>query len=269
MFKSTKSKPTTLAAQSKRTVTAKPALARASRPVAKPSPLARTSKASKTLSKPTTLIRATKTVTKRSSPIRASRATIKRSTSPSAPSKNLRTLHPLGNLYEVFLSELHDLLSAENQIIDHLPKLAAMATNQKLKTALLHHLQETKLQVTRLKKMFKLLNETPTSHMCIGMQGLLKEGSELLSKAVKGPTKDACIIAAAQKVEHYEICGYGTARAHALQLDLAEVAHLLKETFEEEVDADKTLSKLAEGSFFTTGINKQALEVEELATSKK
>ncbi|MBA3239272.1 MAG: DUF892 family protein [Parachlamydiaceae bacterium] len=268
MFKSTKSKPATPAAQSKRSVTAKPASSRASRTGVKASPLTSVSKAAKTLSKPTT-IRASKTITKRSSPIRASRAPIQRSSSPSAPSKNLRTLHPLGNLYEVFLSELHDLLSAENQIIDHLPKLAAMATNQNLKTALLHHLQETKSQVTRIKKMFKLLHETPTSHMCIGMQGILKEGTELLSKAVKGPTKDACIIAAAQKVEHYEICGYGTARAHAIQLDLPEVAHLMKETFEEEVGADKSLSKLAEGSFFTTGINKQAVEVEEMATSKR
>lgn len=253
MLKSTKSKPTILATHSKRTLTTKPTA------------LVRASKGAKT----SPLTRAAKTPVKHSSPVRASRAPIRRSTSSAAPSKNLRTLHPLGNLYEVFLSELHDLLSAENQIVDHLPKLAALATNQKLKAALLHHLQETKLHVTRLKKIFKILHESPTSRMCIGMEGILKEGGELLSKAVKGPTKDACIIAAAQKVEHYEICGYGTARAHALQLDLAEVAHILKETLEEEIDTDKSLSKLAEGSFFTTGINKQALEVEELAKSKR
>lgn len=249
MFKSTKSKSTVLATRPKRSLTAR---------------------SSSLTSKPTSLTRGSKTMTKPSAPIRASRAPFKRSTAPASATKNLRNLHPLGNLHQVFLNELNDLLSGENQILDHLPKLAAMATNQKLKAALLHHLQETKMHVTRLKKIFKVLHETPKNHTCTGMAGILEEGATLLSKAIKGPTKDACIIAAAQRVEHYEMCTYGTARAHALQLDLTEVAHILKEIFEEEIGADKSLSKLAEGSFFTKGINKQALEDEKkLALSKR
>lgn len=170
------------------------------------------------------------------------------------------------NLHQLLLDELHDLYSAETQIIDHLPTLVNMSSDQKLKEALKQHLNETKQQVTRLKKIFDILETHPNKQWCKGMEGVLKEGAELLSKAAKGPTKDACIIAAAQKVEHYEICSYGTARAHAKQLRLVEIAHLLEESFEEEVGADKTLSKIAEGSFFTTGINEQA---NELALSTK
>ncbi len=187
----------------------------------------------------------------------------------SSSAKKANSSHPVDNLYQLLMSELNDLLSAENQIIDHLPALAGMSSNQKLKESLLLHLQETKMQATRLKKIFHVLDEVPEKHWCVGMEGVLKEGAELLSMAKKGPTKDACIIAAAQKVEHYEICGYGTARAHAQQLKLDEVAHLLKETLEEEVEADRILSKLAEGSFFSTGINKQALEMEDYAISDR
>lgn len=196
-----------------------------------------------------------------------SKTPVKNSSSKTSSKQN--SLHTLDNLYEIFLNELHDLYSAENQIIEHMPKLILSASNQKLKEALQQHLQETKMQATRLKKIFQILNENSAKQSCKGMEGVLKEGQELLSKAPKGPTKDACIIAAAQKVEHYEICGYGTARAYAEQLKFDQVAHLLKETLEEEVEADKILSKIAEGSFFSTGVNKQALENEEFALSRR
>jgi ferritin-like metal-binding protein YciE len=213
---------------------------------------------------PTTSSRA---AVKRAPAMASSKATTKSTSSSSA--KKANASHSVDNLYQLLLNELNDLLSAENQIIDHLPALSAMSSNVKLKESLQHHLQETKMQANRLKKIFHVLDEVPEKHWCVGMEGVLKEGAELLSMAKKGPTKDACIIAAAQKVEHYEICGYGTARAHAQQLKLDEVAHLLKETLEEEVEADRILSKLAEGSFFSTGINKQALELEEYAVSHR
>ncbi len=213
------------------------------------------------------------TVSSRTPVKRASAAGLSKATTKNTPTassaKKANASHSVDNLYQLLLNELNDLLSAENQIIDHLPALASMSSNQKLKESLLHHLQETKMQSTRLKKIFHLLDEVPEKHWCLGMEGVLKEGAELLSMAKKGPTKDACIIAAAQKVEHYEICGYGTARAHAQQLKLDEVAHLLKETLEEEIEADRILSKIAEGSFFSTGVNKQALEMEDYALSNR
>lgn len=172
----------------------------------------------------------------------------------------------INNLHSLLIDELEDLFSAEIQIIDHLPELIGLTSNLKLKETLQQHLKETKNQVIRLKRIFSLLERNPSRQYCKGMEGILQEGHELLAKANRGPAKDACIIAAAQKVEHYEICGYGTARSHAHQLKLDEIAHLLTETFEEEVNADKILSKLAEGSFFTAGINEQA---EEYATASK
>lgn len=168
------------------------------------------------------------------------------------------------NLNQLLLDEIEDLYSAEIQIIDQLPDLIRFASDPKLKDALNQHLKETKNQVNRLRRIFSLLEKNPTKQFCKGMQGILEEGQELITKSTRGPAKDACIIAAAQKVEHYEICGYGTARSHARQLKLDEVAHLLRETLEEEVNADKILTKLAEGSFFTAGINEQA---EEFATA--
>lgn len=172
------------------------------------------------------------------------------------------------NLYELLIAELSSLYIAENMITDHLPAMANKASNPKLKDAIRQHLKETRAQSTRLKKIFTILGEKNSSMKCHGMEGLLKEGTESISNTIRAATQDACIIACAQKIEHYEISAYGTARAHAIQLKLQQVADLLKETLEEEIHADKMLTKIAEGSFFTDGINKQASEIEEIAGSK-
>lgn len=182
------------------------------------------------------------------------------------PAFKERVPEKIENLYELLLVEIADLYSAESQIITHLPKIAAKAANPNLKQALLEHLKETKTQVTRLTKIFTILGVEPKKQWCVGMEGLLFEGAETIAKTIRAATKDACIIASCQKVEHYEICAYGTARAYAIQLKLDRVADLLKETLDEEFQADQNLTKIAEGTFFSTGINKQASDIEEYAS---
>jgi len=165
------------------------------------------------------------------------------------------------NLQELFICELQDLLSTELQIIEALPKVIKIVNDQKLKQALKDHLAETKGQVERLKKISNILSEDLDGRLCMGIKGILDEADALIECCSPG-AKDASIIAAAQRVEHYEITGYGTACAHAKILNHGEVADLLQETLEEEEAIDKKLTKLAEGSFFTAGINKQAMEEE-------
>jgi ferritin-like metal-binding protein YciE len=158
------------------------------------------------------------------------------------------------------VSELQDLLSAEHQILTVLPRLAKMASSSDLKEAITNHYKETKNQVNRLQQIFRILNIEPSEMYCEGMAGILREGNEIVSKQRTANTRDAAIITAAQKVEHYEISFYGSAKAHANRLDLDQVADLLDETLDEEANADKDLTKLAEGSFFTSGINEMAVE---------
>ncbi len=163
----------------------------------------------------------------------------------------------------LFSDEISDLLSAENQMVVALPIIIHALKNEKLKEALKTHLKETKNQVIRLKKVFSIIGEKPVSKTCKGMEGILKEGSELLNEQMDAELRDAFIIGIAQRVEHYEMAGYGTARSHAIQLGLEQVSDLLKETLDEEANADKTLTKIAEGTIFTTGVNKIAYKVEE------
>jgi ferritin-like metal-binding protein YciE len=145
------------------------------------------------------------------------------------------------------VEELTDLRSAEEQLIEALPKMAKSATAKTLRTAFQKHLTETRGHVTRINQALRALGEKPESKTCKAMKGLLKEGNSVMSKTPEGALRDAVMITAAQKVEHYEIATYGTARTYAQVLGESEVARLLEQTLKEEKTADVTLTKIAEG----------------------
>lgn len=152
----------------------------------------------------------------------------------------------LKGLEDLYLEQLRDLYSAETQIIDALPRMVDRTSNRELKQALEEHLQVTEGQKRRLEEIFEALDRKPTGHECKGMKGLIDEGAELLEKDGDPAVIDAGIIAAAQRVEHYEIAGYGTAYTFADRLGHDEAAGLLEESLEEEEEADETLSEIAE-----------------------
>jgi ferritin-like metal-binding protein YciE len=165
------------------------------------------------------------------------------------------------DLYQLFVDELEDMYSSENQIIKALPKLIKLTTTPELKDSLTKHLRETENHVTRIKKIFSILGKSPTEKKCEAMEGILQEGDTITQNKNKSPTLDAGIISACQKVEHYEIASYGTLRSFAKQLGLdSEVADLIQDTLDEEGAADKKLTKIADGSLFTTGVNREAAE---------
>ena len=140
--------------------------------------------------------------------------------------------------------ELKDIYSAESQIIKALPKMAKAASSEALKAGFEEHLQQTKGQVERLQKIFKLLDESPSGKKCHGMGGLLEEGSEAIEE-FDGDVLDAALISAAQRVEHYEMAAYGTVCACAELLDEPRHISLLAETLQEEKDTDQKLTKLS------------------------
>ena len=148
-------------------------------------------------------------------------------------------------MQDLLIDELKDLYSAEKQIVRALPKLAKGATSPDLKQALTNHLKETEAQVTRLEQIAEMVSKKLTGKTCVGMKGVLEEGSEVLEDTDKGTVRDAAMIAAAQRVEHYEMAGYGSAREFAKMLGLSEVASSLDETLDEEKAADKLLSGIA------------------------
>jgi ferritin-like metal-binding protein YciE len=148
-------------------------------------------------------------------------------------------------LQELLVDELKDLYSAEKQIVKALPKLAKAASTTELRDALMNHLEETKGQVDRLEKIAELVGKKLTGKTCAGMKGVLEEGSEVLEETEEGTIRDAALIAASQRVEHYEMAGYGSARDFANTLGLSEVAALLEETLEEEKQADKKLTSIS------------------------
>ena len=160
---------------------------------------------------------------------------------------------------ELFEHELEDLLSAEQQLVEALPAMVEAATLPALKTAFKDHLKETKTHVSRLEKAFKTLGKQPKAQTCKGMQGLIKEGEDMIKNAVDPAVLDAGLIAAAQRVEHYEIAGYGTARAHARTLGHTELVDLLQTSLDEEGAANKLLTQLAEGRMSFAGANEKAL----------
>jgi ferritin-like metal-binding protein YciE len=157
------------------------------------------------------------------------------------------------NLREALVEEIRDIYNAEKQLVKALPKMAKGAESDELREAFEKHLGETEGQVTRLERVFELLDEKPRGKHCAGMAGIVEEGSEKLQEDMEGSVLDACLIASAQKVEHYEISAYGSAIAWAEALGLNEVVEVLNETLEEEMAADEKLSALAE-----SGINQAA-----------
>jgi len=155
---------------------------------------------------------------------------------------------------ELYVAELRDLYSAETQLTKALPKMAKAASSPELRQAFEEHLRQTSEQVSRLEQIFEMLDEKPTGKKCLGMEGLVKEGAETMKEDYEGNVMDAAIIGAAQRVEHYEIAGYGTVREFAELLGEDEHVPLLEQTLEEEKETDEKLTQLAEQ------INTQAQE---------
>lgn len=163
------------------------------------------------------------------------------------------------NLFQLFMEELADMYSAENQIIDALPKMIKWASFPDLRDALIGHLEETENQVARLERIFSILDAEPTEKWCAGMAGILEEAESMAQGKTKSAILDATIICGAQKVEHYEMASYGTMRSFAKHLDLdSEIIDLLQESLDEEGAADKKLTKIADGSLFSSGVNREA-----------
>ncbi|HEX2091488.1 MAG TPA: ferritin-like domain-containing protein [Longimicrobiaceae bacterium] len=152
----------------------------------------------------------------------------------------------MDSLKDLYVDQLRDLYSAEHQILKALPEMAEKASNPELRAAFQEHEQVTREQVRRLEQVFSDLGEKPAGHHCKGMEGLLKEGEELMQMKVESDVLDAGLITSAQRVEHYEIAGYGTVRTFARQLGLEDQARLLQQTLDEEGNTDHRLSALAE-----------------------
>lgn len=151
----------------------------------------------------------------------------------------------LETLRDLYVDELKDLYSAETQLVKALPRMARAATRPELKRAFESHLRQTEEQVNRLDRIFEQLGKSPRGKKCVGMEGLIEEAKELLAEKPEPEVLDAGLIAKAQHVEHYEIAGYGTARAYAEQLGEARQAALLQETLDEEGETDKILTEIA------------------------
>src|SRR5205807_3575566 len=150
------------------------------------------------------------------------------------------------SLRSLYIDELRDLYNAETQLVKALPKMAKAASNDQLRQGFEEHLRQTSEHVSRLEQIFDQLGEKPSGKKCMGMEGLVKEGSEMLKEDFPDEVKDAGIIGAAQRVEHYEIAAYGTVRAFAELLGESEQVSLLEETLNEEKQADEKLTQLAE-----------------------
>jgi ferritin-like metal-binding protein YciE len=152
----------------------------------------------------------------------------------------------LNTLRDLYIEELTDLYSAENQLIKALPKMAKAATAKTLKNGFEKHLKETRTHVTRLNQVFKGLRTSPASMKCKAMEGLIAEGEEIISEDAEPEVRDAGLIAAAQRVEHYEMAGYGCVRTYAKLLGHKQAEKILQKTLNEEGATDKKLTQIAE-----------------------
>lgn len=152
------------------------------------------------------------------------------------------------SLEDLYIKELQDLYSAENQLIEALPKLAKKAREEELRRGFEEHLEQTKEHVRRLEQIFESRDgASKRGKKCMGMAGIIKEGEEVMSEKIDRDVIDAALIAAAQHAEHYEIAGYGTCRTYARELGEQDAAKMLQMTLDEEIATDKKLTKLAEG----------------------
>lgn len=170
---------------------------------------------------------------------------------------------PNNGLRELYIDELKDLYSAETQLVKALPKLAKAASSEELSQGFEEHLEQTKGHVERLEKIFESLDESPKGKKCAGMEGLIKEGSEIMEEDYEGAVMDAGLIGAAQRVEHYEIAGYGTASEFATLLGEEEHASLLNQTLEEEKETDEKLTELAKTINSAANEGEESEEAEE------
>jgi ferritin-like metal-binding protein YciE len=164
-------------------------------------------------------------------------------------------MEKLNSLETLLLHEVQDLYSAEKQLVKALPKVAKKASSPQLRSAVEQHLEQTEQHVNRLEQVFELLGASPKEHTCKAMKGLIKEADDIISEDASPATRDAAIIAAAQKVEHYEIASYGTARKWAETVGRNDITRLLEQTFNEEEQTDRRLTELA-----MSGINQKAAE---------
>jgi len=149
-------------------------------------------------------------------------------------------------LEDLFVQNLKDIYNAEKQLVKALPKMAKAATSQKLRTAINEHLEQTEGQVERLDRVFQTLEMPARGTKCKAMEGLIEEGKEIMEEDFSDSVRDAAIIGAANKVEHYEIAGYGTLISYARLLGHPDAEKLLQETLQEEKEADRKLTELAE-----------------------
>lgn len=159
-------------------------------------------------------------------------------------------------LEDLFLDEIRDLYDGEKQLTKALPKMAKASSSGELRTAFENHLKETQNQIARLEQIFGMLDEKATGKKCTAMTGMIKEGDEMVSSTTDTSVRDAGLISAAQKVEHYEMSGYGSARTHAQLLGHMQAVSLLEETLNEEKQADRKLNDIAESS-----VNEEAQSV--------
>ena len=162
---------------------------------------------------------------------------------------------PIKTAHDLFVDQLRDLYHAEKQLVRALPRMAKAASSDKLKQAFETHLEETKGQVERLEQVFEELNARTRGKRCEAMEGLIEEAKEIMEEVEAPEVRDAGLVVAAQKVEHYEIAGYGSAHAFAEGMGQSKVAELLAQTLEEEKKTDERLNKLA-----ISDVNKRALQ---------
>jgi ferritin-like metal-binding protein YciE len=152
----------------------------------------------------------------------------------------------LNSFQDLFVNQIEDLYDAELRLIEALPKMADATSSPELRQTFRMHIQETLGHVSRLETIFSKLGKQPKRETCQAMKGLIAEGSEIINAKGDPAVKDAALIAAAQRVEHYEISGYGTARTFAMRLGLQDTAQILQQTLQEEANADKKLNQIAE-----------------------
>jgi ferritin-like metal-binding protein YciE len=163
------------------------------------------------------------------------------------------------NLEQLYFDQLRDLYSAEKQLVAALPEMAAQASHEELRDAFNHHLQETMEQQKRLQQIFDRHGLNPEGEDCDAMRGLIKEAGKHIPDTAPGSVRDAVLIASANRVEHYEIAAYGVAKAFADCLGFHDDMKLIAKTLEEEGKADETITRIATGGLFRSGVNEEAL----------
>jgi len=175
------------------------------------------------------------------------------------------------SLHELYIDELRDLYSAETQLVKALPKMAKASTNSELRQGFEEHLRQTTEHVSRLEQIFEELEEKPSGKKCAGMEGLIKEGAEVIDEDYSDEVRDAALIGAAQRVEHYEIAAYGTVKAFADLMGHSEQVALLDQTLQEETETDEKLTALSAevNELANQGQSSEELEEEELGQKNK